>query len=97
MRDSLAAVRLLPTAQCALRTAYRLLPTAHCLLPTAYCLLPTAHCALRTAYRTVNRQPVPYLSPAAGNTGVRSTGMSFILAMTESISGVDTPYFASKR
>ena len=37
------------------------------------------------------------VSPAAVNTGVMSTGMSFNRAVTDSISGVDTPYFASKR
>src|SRR5688572_10122690 len=37
------------------------------------------------------------VSPAAGNTGVMSTGMSFSLAMTPSISGFDTPYLLSKR
>ena len=34
---------------------------------------------------------------AAGKTGVMSTGMSVRRLVTDSISGVDTPYLVSKR
>ena len=37
-----------------------------------------------------------YFSPAAGNTGVKSTGMSARPRFTVSISGVAWPYFASR-
>ena len=37
-----------------------------------------------------------YFSPAAGNTGVKSIGMSARPRFTASISGVAWPYFASR-
>src|SRR3954470_17456643 len=36
-----------------------------------------------------------YFSPAAANTGVMSTGMSFSVALTAAISGVSLPYLSS--
>ena len=47
----------------------------------------------------VRGPPPPYLnhfSPAAGNTGVMSTGMSVSFAFTDFISAVSTPYFSSR-
>jgi hypothetical protein len=43
------------------------------------------------------RTPSYYFSPAAVNTGVMSTGMSFSFSIVDAISGFDTPYLASRR
>lgn len=48
-----------------------------------------------SAQTTFARASIAYFSPAAGNTGVMSIGMSVRPRFTASISGVAWPYFAS--